>query len=225
MEGTIISLNVGKPADVEHQGKIVSTGINKSPVETRLFLSAINFEGDGQADLKFHGGVDKAVCVYCYEHYPYWQQELERPLSFGAFGENVTVTGMLEPDVHIGDTFQLGDAVVQISQPRQPCYKLSVKYGKPDMPLKVQNAGYTGYYFRVLQEGFVSKDSRLVRIERDPNGVTIEYANRIMHHDKQDQDGIRRILAVSALSASWRKTLEKRLDGQETDTKERLSGV
>ncbi|RAV20642.1 MOSC domain-containing protein [Paenibacillus contaminans] len=224
MKPKIISLNVGKPAYIAYNGKTVSTGINKTSTAERLFLSATNFDGDGQADLKHHGGPDKAVCVYCIEHYPYWERELQREMGLGAFGENLTVTGLTEPTVHIGDTFLLGEAVVQISQPRQPCFKLAVKYGVPDMPVKVQNTGYTGYYFRVLEEGYVSKESRLTRLAADGGGISVEFANRIMHHDKENMDGVRRILAVTALSASWRATFEKRLVGMETDTKARLIG-
>lgn len=111
-----------------------------------------------------------------------------------------------------------------MSQPRQPCFKLSVRYGAPNMPLKVQETGYTGFYFRVLQEGLVSKSDSLIRIRRHPKGITISYANHIMHRDKNDKEGIKNILEVEELSASWRKTFMKRLEGNVTDTKERLTG-
>ncbi len=142
-------------------------------------------------DLVHHGGAEKAVCVYPYEHYLFWEKELQRKLEYGAFGENLTIKGLLEDDVHIGDIFQLGEAVVQVSQPRQPCYKLTVRYGMPDMILKVQDTGFTGFYFRVLKEGFVCKDRGLKRISRHPKGITISYANRIKHHEKNNIEGIK----------------------------------
>ncbi|MCU6709168.1 MOSC domain-containing protein [Paenibacillus sp. J5C_2022] len=223
-QAIIRSLNVGKPAALSFRGKEVMTGIVKQSVQDRVYLSQLNFEGDGQANLKHHGGVDKAVCVYAHEHYPYWERELNRALSMGAFGENLTTEGLLEDDVCIGDVFQLGEAKVQISQPRQPCFKLSVKYGLPELPLQVQNTGYTGYYFRVLQEGHVGSGDMLTLVQRDTAELTVAYANEIMHHDKSNAEGMRKLLAVDGLSASWRKTFEKRLSGEVTDVKARLSG-
>lgn len=209
----IQSINVGKPAQVSFGGKEISTGIHKTGVREPLYLSRLNLDGDRQADLVHHGGVDKAVCVYPYEHYAYWETELNRSLTFGAFGENLTTEGMLEKDVCIGDIYRLGEAVVQVSQPRQPCFKLGVKYGVPELPLKVQQTGYTGYYFRVLTEGIVSPADSLLLKERHPAEVTISFANSIMYHEKGNIDGIQRILDVEALSDSWRQTLTKRLGG------------
>ncbi len=220
----IISLNVGKPTIITYRGQEISTGIYKNPVDGPLYLSKTQLTGDGQADLKYHGGVEKAVCVYSYEHYPYWEKELARPLAFGAFGENLTVTGMLEADVCIGDTFQWGEAVVQVSQPRQPCHKLAKKYDLIDMPVRVQNSGFTGFYLRVLTEGTVAKTDQIKLLQRHPQQVTLTYANQIMHHDKHDREGLERLLAVAELSSSWRNTFEKRLNGIEVDSKERLLG-
>ncbi|MEC0208775.1 MOSC domain-containing protein [Paenibacillus ehimensis] len=220
----ILSLNTGKPIEVQFNNKDVSTGIYKTPVDEELFLSWVNFEGDGQADLVHHGGREKAVCVYPYEHYPFWEKQLQRTLEYGAFGENLTVRGLLEEEVCIGDTFKLGEAIVQVSQPRQPCYKLSVRYGLPDMPLKVQETGYTGFYFRVLKEGVVSRRDGLIRIFSHPKAITVSYANRIMHREKDHIEGIKKILEVEELSVNWRRTFLKRLDGIEADTKERLTG-
>lgn len=223
-EAEILSINTGKPIQVQFKKKEVSTGIYKLPVSEPLFLSWLNFEGDGQADLVHHGGREKAVCVYPYEHYPFWENELERSLEYGAFGENLTTRGLLETDVCIGDIFQLGEALVQVSQPRQPCFKLSVKYNVPDMPLKVQETGYTGFYFRVLKEGTVCRDAGLTRISSHPQGITVAYANRIMHHEKDRIEDIKKILEVEALSVNWRATFMKRLAGSEVDTRERLTG-
>jgi len=208
---TIRSILVGKPEPMPHQGREIVTAIRKRPVEGPLYLGALNFEGDGQADLVNHGGRDKAVCVYSGKHYPYWEKELGRALGCGAFGENLTVDDMTEEDVCIGDIFQLGEAVVQVSQPRQPCYKLAARHGIPDLPLRVERTGFTGFYFRVLREGRVSRDSGLIRLARAAPGITVMEANRIMHRGKSDAEGIRRLLGVPELSDSWRTTLAKRL--------------
>ncbi|WP_432363418.1 MOSC domain-containing protein [Sporosarcina sp. UB5] len=220
----IRSLNVGKPQDLQFGKKEVTTGIHKNPVSEPIFLSTLNFDGDGQGDLVNHGGVDKAVCVYPYEHYPYWEKELGKPLGPSAFGENLTLQGLTEDDVCIGDSFQIGEAVVQVSQPRQPCFKLSLIHDRKDMPVIVQNRGYTGYYFRVLKEGIVSPSDELVHISRPSLAIPVSEANRLMHHDKDDVDGIQTLLQVNELSDSWRKTFEKRLEGKVENTSERLTG-
>lgn len=220
----ILSLNVGMPKQVQFQQKGVSTGIFKKATDEALYLSYLNFEGDGQGDLVHHGGREKAVCVYPYEHYPFWENELKIPLEYGALGENLTIRGLLETDVRIGDVFELGKAIVQVSQPRQPCYKLTIRHGVPDMLLKVQQTGYTGFYFRVLAEGVVSKDDRLSLLHRHPKEITVSFANRIMHREKDNIEGIKQILEVEELSLNWRNTFLKRLAGTETDSRERLTG-
>ncbi|MBA2870294.1 MOSC domain-containing protein YiiM [Anoxybacillus calidus] len=223
-EYEIVSINVGKPKTLVFEGKELSTGIYKKPVHEPVFLSFLNFESDGQADLVHHGGKDKAVCVYPYDHYAYWEKELGRELEAAAFGENLTVKGLVEEDVCIGDMFQLGEAIVQVSQPWQPCYKLAKKYNVEDLPLRVQNTGYTGFYFRVLKEGWVTRESRLQLLSRHPLGITVSFANHIMYHDKYNQEGIERILGVQELSESWRTTLLKRLKNMETDEKHSKNG-
>ncbi|KQL19205.1 MOSC domain-containing protein [Cytobacillus solani] len=220
----IFSLNVGMPREVQFQQKDVSTGIFKKATDEALYLSYLNFEGDGQGDLVHHGGREKAVCVYPYEHYPFWENELNRPLEYGSLGENLTIKGLLETDVCIGDVFELGKAIVQVSQPRQPCYKLTIRHGVPDMLLKVQQTGYTGFYFRVLAEGVVSIDDGLSLLHRHPKEITVSFANRIMHREKDNIEGIKQILEVEELSLNWRNTFLKRLAGTETDSRERLTG-
>ncbi|WP_036745679.1 MOSC domain-containing protein [Paenibacillus sp. UNC451MF] len=211
----LLSLNVGKPIVIEYKGKPLETGIYKQPVEGNVYLSSIQLDGDGQADLINHGGKDKAVCVYCSEHFGFWQEQLGRELSYGAFGENFTVSGMMESGVHIGDIFEIGEAIVQITQPRQPCFKLGKRYDMPQLPIQVQNTGFTGYYFRVLKEGNVAKGQHFNLVERHPGAITILEANRLKYHDKSDWDGIRALLEVEALSESWRASFQKRWDGAE----------
>jgi MOSC domain-containing protein YiiM len=220
----LLSLNVGLPKQVQFRQKDVSTGIFKTATDEALYLSYLNFEGDGQGDLVHHGGREKAVCVYPFEHYPFWEKELKRPLEYGALGENLTTKGLLETEVCIGDVFELGKAIVQISQPRQPCYKLTIRYSVPEMLLKVQKTGFTGFYFRVLAEGLVSRSDKLALLHRHPQKVTVSYANRIMHHEKENIEGMERMLEVEELSVNWKQTFQKRLKGIGTDSSERLTG-
>ena len=219
----VLSLNVGKPKERDFGKKSVSTGFYKERISQAIFLSSVNFTGDGQGDLIHHGGVHKAVCVYPHEHYSHWERVLERTLPYGAFGENLTLTGMTEVDVCIGDSFQLGEAIVQVSQPRQPCFKLSLVYERKDLPLLVQDTGYTGFYFRVLREGMVSTTDKLVPLTRQAHAISVAEANRLMHQDKHDLEAVHRLLEVEELSPSWRKTFEKRVAGQDVDTSERIS--
>ncbi|MCZ8517760.1 MOSC domain-containing protein [Paenibacillus filicis] len=207
----LVSLNVSKPQDMDYKGKTVATGIFKQRVGGPVVLSFVNLEGDGQGDLKYHGGPDKAVCIYCAEHYPFWEERLARELGYGAFGENFTVTGLLETDVHIGDVFEIGTALVQVTQPRQPCYKLAHKHGVPELASDVERTGYTGYYFRVLREGTVEAGQSLLARDRDPAGISVAEANQLNYRARTDTEGMRRLLAVDALSGSWRSTFEKRL--------------
>jgi MOSC domain-containing protein YiiM len=221
----VLSINVGLPMSLHYRNKVVISGIYKEPAENGAYLHFLNFEGDRQADLEHHGGSDKAVCVYPSEHYRYWEKVLQRQITPGAFGENLTTMGLQESQLYIGDIFQIGEAVVQISQPRQPCYKLSIKYERNELPLLVQTTGYTGYYFRVLKEGLVNKGDSLVLLLRLQNKVTVAYANTIMHMDKDNMEGINCILDIPWLSASWRKTLTNRREGIATDTIARLEGT
>jgi MOSC domain-containing protein YiiM len=207
----LVSIQVAKPQTLVSQQKEIITAFHKLPIQSPIFLSSYNLSGDEQADLVHHGGLDKAICVYCQEHYAYWEQELARPLTFGAFGENFTIAGMLESQVYLGNVYQIGDALVQVSQPRQPCYKLAKRHNIDDLPLLVQQTGYTGYYFRVLKEGWIDVKHPIKLVEIHPLRVSISFANHMMYGDKKDMDGLRAILAVNALSGSWRETLNKRL--------------
>ena len=220
----IVALNIGKITSMDCNGKAESTAIFKMPVKEKVWLTKTGFVGDEQADLKHHGGEDKAVCVYSYEHYAYWETVFGAPLPNAAFGENLTVQGMLESELHIGDIFQIGEALVQITQPRQPCYKLIARYGIKEFPIHMQDKGYTGFYLRVLKEGYIDGNSNITRVTLDENQISIDFANQMMHHDQQNFSEIKKILTVDALSANWRKTFMKRLEGENTDTSERLQG-
>lgn len=206
----LISVNTGKVRTLENYAKPATSAIIKQPTKETLYLSHTNLAGDEQADLVFHGGREKAVCVYSFEHYPYWEKELRIKMPLGAFGENLTLQGLTEEVVCIGDTFEWGDAVVQVSQPRRPCYKISARYNIPELTLKVVNTGYTGFYLRVLEEGKVSVNEPLTLKKRHGAGVTVDFVNQITHHDKDNTAGIRMLLELDVLADSWRESLAKR---------------
>ncbi len=202
----IESLNIGLPKKETFHGREFTTGICKTPVPGPLNLVANGFENDGVGDLQHHGGMDKAVCVYSRDHYSYWEALLGIKLPEAAFGENLTVSGLHEDAVCIGDIFEAGSALLQVSQPRQPCRTLAARYGRDDMIILVRDSGLTGLYFRVLRTGRVKKGDQLQLKEKDKNFVTVAFANSIYHHRKTDCEGIERVLSVDALSASWRKS-------------------
>lgn len=213
----LLSLNIGKVQLGTYKGKEAKSGIDKNSVEHAVAVSELGFTGDEQADLVNHGGVDKAICVYNFDYYPHWEAVLNRSLPYGTFGENFTVARMSEKDVHVGDIFHVGSAVVQISQPRQPCWKLAMRWGLDDLPLLVTESGETGFYFRVLQNGEVKTGDELRLQQFHPAGISVAEANRVMHKDKNDLEGIRRVLAVDALSASWVKTFTSRLERHQAE--------
>ncbi len=206
----IISINVGCPTEQTYFNKKVMTGGHKQTVPFAL-LRLENLEGDAQADLKNHGGEDKAVCVYSYDHYPYWQTQLGVSLDGGAFSENLTVEGLRESDVCIGDIIRVGDALTQISQPRQPCSKLAGKFGRRDLPERIHDTGFSGFYLRVLSEGMVRQGDAFELLTRHSGGVTVELANQVMYYQRDDAQSLKRVLGVDALSVAWRNTLSKRL--------------
>jgi MOSC domain-containing protein YiiM len=206
-----VSLNVRKPQQVDYKGKAVSTAIGKQPVKGRISLSVTHLEGDEQADKVHHGGPDQAVCVYFYDHYPHWEKVLGKTLAPGAFGENFTLRGSDEGCIRIGDTFRLGEVLLQVSHPRVPCFKLSAIHERPTLEQEVAASGYTGFYFRVLRTGTIAAGERLTLATPHPAGITVDEANRVMHRDPSDMEGLRALLAVDALSDTWRTKLLKRL--------------
>lgn len=203
------ALNIGLPKKELFHDREILTGICKQPVTGPLILRKTGFENDGVGDLKHHGGSDKAVCVYSLDHYPYWEDVLGIKLPAAAFGENLTVSDLREDNICIGDVFQLGTALLQVSQPRQPCTTLASRYGRNDMVKLVAESGHTGFYFRVLKEGIVEKGARLILKEKDSRGITILFASHTFHLDRKNCEAIEKVLAVPALSASWQKSFQE----------------
>ena len=208
----LLSLNVGLPRQVRFQGELVTTGIFKEPVQGSVKLRKLNLEGDKQADLKVHGGVDKAVYAYAGEHYDYWRQELpDMSLPWGMFGENFTTEGMFEESVNIGDQFKVGTANLIATQPRMPCYKLGVKFGSMDMIKRFLASGLTGVYFKVMKEGELEQGDEIKLIKKDENSVTIKDIVRIYTIDKDDIQTIERAIKIKDLPNGWRYHFIKQL--------------
>lgn len=212
MEINVLSINIGMPQEVPFQNKRIQTAIYKSPVSEPVFVSNLHIEGDGQADLTVHGGVDKAVCVYCLEHYPYWEETLGQKLSAGAFGENLTISGATEEDIMIGDIYQMGEVIFQVSLPRQPCYKLSVKWSEPSLPVMIKETGYSGFYFRVLQEGVIKPGETLRLVKRSRDAISIAFTNHIKYKDKQNEEGLLKLVQLKELAESWKNGFQNRLE-------------
>lgn len=208
----LISLNVGLPRNEIWKGRTVTTGIYKEPVAGAVRLRKLNLDGDRQADLSVHGGPEKAVYAYPSEHYAYWRNELGRPeLTWGMFGENFTTEGMLESETNIGDIFRIGTALVMVTQPRMPCYKLGIKFGRDDMLKLFLSSLKSGFYFSVLEEGEVAAGDEIKLVARDPNNITVEDITKL-YSTERDNDALkRRAIEVEALPLSWRNFFLKQL--------------
>jgi MOSC domain-containing protein YiiM len=188
------------------------TGIFKDPVKGRVTLRTLNLDGDGQADLSVHGGPTKAVYVYPSEHYDYWKRELPgMELPWGMFGENFTTVGLLESQLNIGDKFHVGSATVTVTEPRMPCYKLGIKFGRPDIVKKFLASERTGFYFRVLEEGEVGADDGIRLIERNNDGLRVSDVTSLYTHEKANLGLLRRAIKVEALPESWKSYFQHRL--------------
>jgi MOSC domain-containing protein YiiM len=201
----VVSVNVGRPREVIWKSKRVTTGIFKQPVDSAVQVKKLNLEGDQQADLSVHGGPDKAVYVYPAEHYKSWRHELaDESLTWGVFGENLTIEGALEDDVNIGDQFRIGSAVLRVTQPRVPCYKLAVRFGRDDILKRFLDSGRSGFYLAVLEEGEVSAGDVMERVLRNEQSLSVADVTRLYLSGSDDPDLLRRAVQVEALPAGWR---------------------
>jgi MOSC domain-containing protein YiiM len=208
----IISLQVSLPRLVEYNGEPVATGIFKAPVTGPVMLRTLNLDGDAQADLSVHGGVSKAVYAYPAEHYEFWKRELpEIELPYGMFGENFTTEGITEDTVNVGDRFRIGEAEVMATEPRLPCYKLGIKFGRVDIIKRFLQSRRTGIYFAVTQEGELRAGDEIKLLSRDENRVTIADITRLYAFEKNDLSGLQRVVNLPALSESWRVYFASRL--------------
>jgi MOSC domain-containing protein YiiM len=211
----ILSVNVGLPREVTWQGKVVTTGIFKEPIKGPVMLRRLNLDGDGQADLTVHGGASKAVYAYPSEHYAFWRAELPgMDLPWGMFGENFTTEGLLETAVYIGDRFRIGETEVMVTEPRMPCYKLGIKFGRADIIKRFLASRHTGFYFAVVREGMVSAGNALKLIEQEQQEISVADITRLYAFEKGDVKSLRRAIEVEALPESWKGYFRHRLEKQ-----------
>ena len=209
----LISLNVGLPREIVWQGNSVGTGIFKQPVTGQVMVRTLNVDGDQQADLSVHGGIYKAVYAYPAEHYQYWRHELpEIDFSWGMFGENFTVEGLLEDSVYVGDRYRIGELEVVATQPRLPCYKLGIRFGRADMVKRFLASRRTGFYFAVTREGIVEAGNSIKLLARDQQRISIADITRVYAFEKDDLGTMQQALSLEALPNSWKGYFQQQIE-------------
>jgi MOSC domain-containing protein YiiM len=209
----LISVNVGLPRAVNWNDQTVITGIFKEPVGGPVMLRTLNLDGDRQADLSVHGGVSKAVYAYPAEHYEYWKRELpDMQLPYGMFGENFSTEGLAEDTVNVGDRFRIGESELMVTEPRMPCYKLGIKFGRADILKKFLASRRTGFYFAVLKEGRVKAGDSMELLSKDTNKIAVAEITRLYAFEKNDVEMLQRVVKLEALSESWRDYFQHQLE-------------
>lgn len=213
----LISVNTATPTIVDINGIQVNTGIYKKPNSGKIWLSKSNLAGDGQADLTVHGGEFQAVYSYPVEHYAYWQKVLDKStLPYGTFGENFTVSGLLEYDVYVGDVFSVGSAVIQATMPRIPCFKFGHKIGKPDILPMFLLSGRSGFYHKVIEEGEVGAGDAIHRLDRPAHSISIRMALGLQKLEEGDEHTLEQALRIEVLPPLLRQTYQQRLQKMRT---------
>ena len=209
----LISLNVGQPREVLWKGRTVTTGIFKEPVAGRIALRRHNLDGDGQADVAVHGGPYKAVYLYPAEHYAVWRQELpDLEFPWGIFGENFTTEGLCEEAMYIGDRLRIGTAEVRITEPRMPCWRLGLRFGRDDIIKRFLASRRTGFYASVEQEGDVEAGETFALLSRPDHQITVAEIIRIYAFDKDDVETMQRVVQLEDLSAAWREYFQQQIE-------------
>jgi ferredoxin-NADP reductase/MOSC domain-containing protein YiiM len=205
----LLSVNVGLPREIEWKGRTVRTAIWKNPVAGRCRVGRANLDGDGQGDLAGHGGEQRAVFVYQIESYHYWQEQLKRTeLVHGQFGENFTIEGLPDDAVHIGDRYQIGSAIFEVTQPRVTCYRVGIRMNEPRMPALLTSSGRPGFYFRVLREGEVGAGDDILKVGEAKARMTVAEINALLYSSQHPRDMLERALLIDALSPGWRSSFE-----------------
>ncbi len=216
----VLSINVGLPRSIDTPAGPVLTSIFKSPVEGRVPLRAYNLAGDRQSDLRVHGGPYKAVYLYPFEHYSYWAAELPRTdLPFGAFGENLTTEGITEDTAHIGDQFRIGSALLQVAQPRMPCYKLALRFNRADMVRRFWHSGRSGIYFSIVEEGELERGDTITQTAAGPGQISVADVMHLYKGETADPDLLARALG-SPLHGSWKAEIQSFHTGRAEADKE-----
>jgi MOSC domain-containing protein YiiM len=208
----LISLNVARPRLTIYKGATINTGIFKKPLFGRIALRTLNLDGDQQADLSVHGGPYKAVYAYPSEHYGFWRQEFPKmELSWGAFGENFTTEGLGENELHVGDRFRIGSAVLMVRQSRMPCYKLAARFQRDDMIERFLLSGRSGFYFSVEQEGELAQEDSFELVSQNRGGITIAEMNKLFVQERYNRDLLQKAIATAALPETWHDYFSPRL--------------
>lgn len=201
------------------------SGIFKEKTPGEVWLTKTNLIGDAVADTKVHGGPEKALFAYPAKHYDYWKENLETDeIDIGGFGENLAVKGLDEENVCIGDTYKLGETVIQVSQPRRPCWKPARRFRVMDLALRIQNSGLTGWYYRVLEEGYIKSGLPFELIDRPYPRWTVAAANEVMYTHKDDMELTKALAHCDLLATNWKRTLSRRLEGLESAQERRVFG-
>jgi MOSC domain-containing protein YiiM len=209
----VVSVNVGRPRPVAWRGTVIETGIFKEPVAGKVAVATLNLAGDKQADLTVHGGRAKAVYGYPSEHYEYWRKELpEMELPWGVFGENLTTEGLQEETLCIGDRLKIGSVVLMVTQPRLPCFKLGIRFGREDMVKRFLHSGRSGFYFSVVEEGELEAGAAIEIVERERSAVSVADIHRLFLGTEDDPELLERAVRLSALPVSWRDDLLMRAE-------------
>lgn len=210
MSKQIINLAIGKPKEYDWNNKKQVSAIGKSSVDA-FIVKKDQIVDDEVADHRFHGGPDRVICFYPFEHYAYWEEQFQKKLAIPAFGENITATGMTEEQVCIGDIYKIGDAVLQVTEGRIPCVTIAHYNEEKQFVKKIVETTLTGYFFRVIEEGTISRDSEITLLEKHPTEISVSFATNVLFHQKQDKASVEKILTVEALSADWRNRFLKLL--------------
>lgn len=213
----LLAVSVSTPTMITYNGKDVPTGIYNQPVSGPRMARRLNIDGDGQADLAAHGGVDKAVYAFPIEHYAFYRDRfsqvpsVDASIAYGYFGENLTTAGLVEREVRIGDRFQIGDALLEVSQPRSPCFKLGVKVGDRAVIKTMRESRFTGFYLRVVSEGVLEAGQTIDRVGRAADAPTVEEIHTLLFFDKSNPAELRRAVACEGLAREFRETFAERL--------------
>ncbi|WP_233886352.1 MOSC and FAD-binding oxidoreductase domain-containing protein [Paraburkholderia flagellata] len=222
----LVSVNVGLPRNVEWKGRTVHTGIWKTPVNGRCWVGRTNLAGDGQGDLQGHGGPNRAILVYQTESYQHWQTQLGRAdFTFGQFGENLTVDGLPDSEVRIGDRYQIGSALFEVTQPRVTCYRVGIRLNEPKMPALLTSSGRPGFYFRVLREGAVGAGDDIVKVGEAQESMTVFAVNNLLYSPSHPRDQLERALEIEALSPGWKWSFEEMLRAERKDVVHANAGL
>src|ERR1022692_4338369 len=208
--GRLVSVNVGMPKDVSWQGRTVRTAVWKEPVGGPAMVRRLNIDGDGQGDLAGHGGEQRAVFVYQIESYRYWQDQLGRAdFSHGQFGENFTVQGLADHEVCIGDRYQIGDAVFEVTQPRVTCFRVGIRLDDPRIPALLVSHHRPGFYFRVLAEGAVQAGQEIIKLASGPGGMTVAEIDALLYLPGHPRQQVLRAMRIPALSGGWKTSFSE----------------